>query len=120
MDAQERQREETKRMYLHIMRAKLYGVIAINTLEGITSEVDNLLPYELEKGDLYESKDDGVDNVDALSDQYRKYHNGILYPTSYGDHMDRAIKSLSKDLGIAVSVELVNTQAVKVYTDVDR
>ncbi|KAK8807716.1 hypothetical protein JH06_2155 [Blastocystis sp. subtype 4] len=102
MDAQERQREETKRMYLHIMRAKLYGVIAINTLEGITSEVDNLLPYELEK-----------DNVDALSDQYRKYHNGILYPTSYGDHMDRAIKSLSKDLGIAVSVELVNTQAVK-------
>lgn len=28
--------------------------------------------------------------------------------------MDRAIKSLSKDLGIAVSVELVTTQAVKV------
>ena len=53
MDAQERQREETKRMYLHLMRAKLYGVIAINTLEGITSEVDNLLPYELEKGDVY-------------------------------------------------------------------
>ena len=50
MDAQERQREETKRMYLHIMRAKLYGVIAINTLEGITSEIDHLLPYELEKG----------------------------------------------------------------------
>ena len=28
--------------------------------------------------------------------------------------MDRAIKSLSKDLGIAVAVDLVNTQAVKV------
>lgn len=28
--------------------------------------------------------------------------------------MDRAVKSLGKDLGIAVSVDLANTQAVKV------
>ena len=57
---------------------------------------------------------DRLDNVDVLSDQYRKFQGGFLHPTSYGDHMDRAIKSLSKDLGIAISVDLVNTQAVKV------
>ena len=52
--------------------------------------------------------------MDVLSDQFRKFHGNFLHPTSYGDHMDRAIKSLSKDLGIAVAVDLVNTQAVKV------
>lgn len=28
--------------------------------------------------------------------------------------MDRALKSLGKDLGIAITVDLVNTQAIKV------
>ena len=49
-DNQDRQRGDTKQVYTHLMRAKLYGVIAINTLEGITHELDDLLPYELEKG----------------------------------------------------------------------
>ena len=43
----------------------------------------------------------------------RRYQNG-LYPTSHGDHLDRALKSLGKDLNIPVSIDLVNTQAVKV------
>ena len=34
--------------------------------------------------------------------------------------MDRAVKSLGKDLGIAVSVDLANTQAVKVVVAVSR
>ncbi|KAK8799830.1 hypothetical protein WA538_000530 [Blastocystis sp. DL] len=102
MDNQDRQRGDTKQVYTHLMRAKLYGVIAINTLEGITHELDDLLPYELEK-----------DNIDPFSERFRKYHNGVLYPTSYGDHMDRAIKSLGKDLSLPVSVDLLNTQAIK-------
>lgn len=114
IEEQERIRQEKKKNYTHVMRAKLFGVIAINTMEGITSEIDSMLPYELEKGELRLWRCDPVDNIDALSDQYRKYRNGVLYPTSYGDHMDRAIKSLGKDLGIAVSVDLTNTQAIKV------
>ena len=58
-----------------------------------------------------------LDNIDPLSEQYRKERNGKLYPTSYGDHMDRAIKSLGKEIGVAVSVDLANTQAVKVNSD---
>ena len=50
LDTAERQRQEAKQSYIHIMRAKLYGVLAINTIEGIASEIDNLLPYEMEKG----------------------------------------------------------------------
>lgn len=50
IDHAERQRQEAKRTYTHIMRAKLYGVLAINTIEGIASEIDNLLPYEMDKG----------------------------------------------------------------------
>ena len=33
--------------------------------------------------------------------------------------MDRAVKSLGKDLGIAITVDLVNTQAVKVDYIID-
>lgn len=55
-----------------------------------------------------------VDNIDPFSERFRKYHNNVLYPTSYGDHMDRAIKSLGKDLSLPVSVDLLNTQAIKV------
>lgn len=112
-DDQERLRHEKKETFKHIMRAKLYGVIAINTLEGITSEIDSMLPYECEKGYL-ERYSLFLGNIDPLSDQYRKYRGGVLYPTSYGDHLDRAVKSLGKDFGIAVTVELANTQAVKV------
>ena len=37
-------------------------------------------------------------------------------PTSYGDHLDRAAKSLCKDVGVSVSIELFNTQAIKVHS----
>lgn len=46
----EKLHHEKKKVFNHVMRAKLYGVIAINSIEGITSEIDNLLPEELEKG----------------------------------------------------------------------
>lgn len=38
-------------------------------------------------------------------------------PTSYGDHLDRAAKSLCKDLGVSVTIELFNTQAIKVISN---
>ena len=49
---EDRQHQEKKKIYDHVMRAKLFGVLAINSIEGITSEIDLLLPYELEKGTL--------------------------------------------------------------------
>ena len=55
LDTTERQRQEAKQSYAHIMRAKLYGVLAINTIEGTASEIDNLLPYDMEKGRSKES-----------------------------------------------------------------
>lgn len=39
-------------------------------------------------------------------------------PTSYGDHLDRAAKSLCKDIHASVSIELFNTQAIKVLQQV--
>ena len=47
---EEKLHHEKKKVFNHVMRAKLYGVIAVNSIEGITSEIDNLLPEELEKG----------------------------------------------------------------------
>ena len=47
---QEGHRREKKQSYLHVLRAKLYGVIAVNTLEGINNELDNILPSGFEKG----------------------------------------------------------------------
>lgn len=35
-------------------------------------------------------------------------------PTSHGDYLDRAVKSLSKEMSLQVPVELVNSAAVKV------
>lgn len=49
---EDRQHQEKKKIYDHVMRAKLFGVIAINSIEGISSEIDLLLPYELEKGTI--------------------------------------------------------------------
>lgn len=56
-----------------------------------------------------------LDNIDTFSEELRRYNHGSLMPTSHGDHLDRAMKSLAKELGVPVSVELVNTQAVKVF-----
>lgn len=53
---QEGHRREKKQSYIHVMRAKLYGVIAVNTLEGINNELDNILPSGFEKGAAREFK----------------------------------------------------------------
>ena len=50
---QDTRHHEKKQNYVHVMRARLYGVIAINTLEGINNELDNLLPSGLEKSRVY-------------------------------------------------------------------
>ena len=47
---EERQTIDKKKTYNHVMKAKLYGVMAVNTIEGISWEIDNLLPSEYEKG----------------------------------------------------------------------
>ena len=36
-------------------------------------------------------------------------------PTSHGDYLDRAVKSLSKEMNLQVPGELVNSAAVKVH-----
>lgn len=55
-----------------------------------------------------------IEPLDIFSSRFRRYQNGALMPTSYGDHLDRAAKSLCKDVGVSVSIELFNTQAIKV------
>ena len=55
-----------------------------------------------------------VARIDILSEQFRQYQNSDLFPTSHGDYIDRAVKSLAKQLGVPVGVELQNAQAVKV------
>lgn len=60
-----------------------------------------------------------VARIDILSEQYRQYQNSDLFPTSHGDYIDRAVKSLAKQLGVPVAVELQNAQAVKVCVFVE-
>ena len=38
-------------------------------------------------------------------------------PTNHGDYLDRAMKSLSKEMNIEVPIDLSNSTAVKVCTD---
>ena len=52
-----------------------------------------------------------------FSQRFRRFQSGALMPSSYGDHLDRAAKSLCKDLGVPVTIELFNTQAIKVAFD---
>ena len=54
------------------------------------------------------------DNIDTFSEELRRYQNGGLMPTSQGDYLDRAIKSLAKEIGIQIPVELGNSAVVKV------
>ena len=55
-----------------------------------------------------------IANFDIFNEQFRRYQNGILVPTSHGDFLDRAVNSLAKELRVPVSINLVNAQAVKV------
>ena len=98
----ERKKVPVKSVYTHIIKAKLYGILTINSLEGIIHEIDEMLPQETLDEPL-----------DIFSTRFRRYQNGSLMPTSYGDHLDRAAKSLCKDVGASVSIELFNTQAIK-------
>ena len=56
-------------------------------------------------------------NFDIFDERWRRYQRGILFPTSHGDYLDRAVKSLAKELDVPVNVELLNAQAVKVDLD---
>ena len=42
----ERKKIPVKAVYNHIMRAKLYGILTINSLEGIMHEVDEMIPQD--------------------------------------------------------------------------
>ena len=42
----ERKKIAAKSVFNHIIRAKLYGILTINSLEGIIHEVDQLIPQE--------------------------------------------------------------------------
>lgn len=39
-----------KASYQYLIRAKLYGVITMNSIEGMMSELDELIPIEMERG----------------------------------------------------------------------
>lgn len=40
-----------KANFQHLIRAKMYGVITLNSLEGMMRELNELIPVDLEKGD---------------------------------------------------------------------
>lgn len=40
-----------KTNYQYLVRAKLYGVITLNCLEGMMNELDELIPVDMEKGE---------------------------------------------------------------------
>ena len=44
-----------------------------------------------------------VANFDIFDERYRRYQNGLLFPTSHGDYLDRAVKSLAKELEVPVN-----------------
>ena len=39
-----------KTSYQYLVRAKLYGVVTLNCLEGMMNELDELIPVDMEKG----------------------------------------------------------------------
>lgn len=41
-----------KTSYQYLIRAKLYGVITMNSIEGMMNELDELIPYEMERGNI--------------------------------------------------------------------
>lgn len=46
----ERKKVAVKSVYSHVIRAKLFGVLTANALEGIVHEIDELLPRETMEG----------------------------------------------------------------------
>lgn len=48
----ERKKIPVKTVFTHIMRAKLYGVLTVNALEGIIHEIDEILPADTLEGNI--------------------------------------------------------------------
>ena len=48
----ERKKVPVKSVYSHIIRAKLFGVLTVNALEGIINEIDQMIPPEAFDGAL--------------------------------------------------------------------
>lgn len=109
----EKKKIALKTVYAHVIRAKLYGVLTVNALEGIMNEIDIMLSHDFQ-GKFWKNDCDSIVPIDVFSPRFRRFQNGELKPTSYGDHLDRAAKSLCKDIHATVSIELFNTQAIKV------
>ena len=50
----ERKKVPVKSVFNHVIRAKLYGILTINSIEGIMHEIDEMLPQETLDGfDLF-------------------------------------------------------------------
>ena len=50
----ERKKVPVKSVFNHVIRAKLYGILTINSIEGIMHEIDEMLPQEILDGfDLF-------------------------------------------------------------------
>ena len=48
----ERKKAPIKRVFSHVMKAKLFGVLTVNALEGIINEIDQMIPPEAFDGAL--------------------------------------------------------------------
>lgn len=44
----EKKKVALKTVYTHVIRAKLYGVLTVNALEGIMNEIDSMLPRDIQ------------------------------------------------------------------------
>lgn len=42
----EKKKIALKTVYVHVIRAKLYGVLTVNALEGIVNEIDSILSHD--------------------------------------------------------------------------
>ena len=108
-----RKKIPVKTIFHHVIRAKLYAVLTMNALEGMMLEINTVLTPENGNRESI-SVASWLENIDIFDEHLRRYQRGILFPTSHGDSLDRAVKSLGKELDVPVNIELVNTQAIKV------
>lgn len=46
----ERKKAPIKTVFSHVMKAKLFGVLTVNALEGIIHEIDEVLPPDTLEG----------------------------------------------------------------------
>ena len=48
----ERKKAPIKTVFSHVMKAKLFGVLTVNALEGIIHEIDEVLPPDTLEGTI--------------------------------------------------------------------